>query len=332
VKAVRLLGPKKVEVVEEPGPEPGPGESLVRVTTVGLCGSDLHWWAEGSIGDALLVQPLVLGHEFGGVVEGGPLDGRRVAVDPAIPDGTCERCREGNENLCPGVRFAGHGETDGGLREYISWPTPLLHPVPESMSDAALALLEPLGVALHALDLGHVHFGGTAAIVGCGPIGLMLVEAARAAGCSRLVAVEPLAHRRQAAAESGADFVLSPEEVKEFRGEVDVAFEVAGENEAVSAAMALVRAGGRVVLVGIPEGELTSFPAGLARRKGLTIALCRRMKNAYPRAISLVERKVVQLDRLVSQTYPLADAATAFSVAATRQGLKTLVDVTRSVG
>jgi L-iditol 2-dehydrogenase len=327
VKVARLLGPRKLEVVEEPPPEPRPGESLVRVATVGLCGSDLHWWAEGSIGDAVLEHPLVLGHEFGGVVEGGPLDGRRVAVDPAIPDGTCERCREGNENLCPNVLFAGHGETDGGLREYISWPTHLLHPVPENLSDAAAALLEPLGVALHALDLGHLRFGATAAIIGCGPVGLILARAARAAGCSRLVAVEPLAHRREAAAEAGADLVLSPVEAKGLQAEVDVAFEVAGEDAAVATAMSLVRAGGRVVLVGIPEDDTTRFPAGLARRKGLTIALVRRMKNAYPRAISLVERKVFQLDQLVSQSYPLAEVATAFCTAQARGGLKTVVEV-----
>ncbi len=243
MKAARLSGPGVIAVVDEPRPEPGPGESLVRVGAVGLCGSDLHWFGEGGIGDALLSRPLVLGHEFGGTVEGGPLDGRRVAVDPAIPDYTCDRCREGNTNLCPQVRFAGHGTTDGGLREYITWPTGLLHPVPDNFDDATVAMLEPLGVALHCLDLGHVHLGSSAAVVGCGPIGLMLVQALLTAGVSRVVAVEPLEHRRDAAARSGAQLVLSPEQAPAHTAEVDIAFEVAGTDDAVAITMQLVRAG-----------------------------------------------------------------------------------------
>jgi L-iditol 2-dehydrogenase len=325
MKAARLSGPGVIAVVDEPRPEPGPGESLVRVGAVGLCGSDLHWFGEGGIGDALLSRPLVLGHEFGGTVEGGPLDGRRVAVDPAIPDYTCERCREGNTNLCPQVRFAGHGTTDGGLREYITWPTGLLHPVPDNFDDATVAMLEPLGVALHCLDLGHVHLGSSTAVVGCGPIGLMLVQALLTAGVSRVVAVEPLEHRRDAAARSGAQLVLRPDQAAAHPAEVDIAFEVAGTDDAVAITMQLVRAGGRVVLAGIPDDDRTTFPAALARRKGLTMAMARRMKEAYPRAINMVERGVVDIDWLASKSFALADAAEAFAVAARREGLKILV-------
>jgi L-iditol 2-dehydrogenase len=327
MKAVRLKAPGLFEVVEEPRPEPGPGESLVRVSAVGLCGSDLHWFSQGGIGDAVLSRPLVLGHEFGGTVEGGSLDGRRVAVDPAMPCHTCARCREGNPNLCPQVRFAGHGATDGGLREYVAWPTALLHPVPDGFSEATVAVLEPLGVALHGFDLGHVGFGSSVAVVGCGPIGLLWIQVARAAGAASVVAVEPLAHRREAAARYGADVVLSPEEAKGHQGEVDVAFEVAGTDDAVLTSMLLARAGGRVALAGIPDEDSTTFTASLARRKGLTIAMVRRMKDVYPRAISLVARGVIELDSLVSHRSPLAEAATAFALAARREGLKTLIEV-----
>ena len=323
--AARLKGAGSLEVTEEQVPVPGPGESLVRVTAVGLCGSDLHWFGQGAIGDAVVTRPLVLGHEMGGIVVGGPLDGRRVAVDPAIPDNTCPRCREGNHNLCPSVRFAGHGATDGGLREYMAWPTEYLYPVPEHMSDATVALLEPLGVALHAFDLGHVRFASTVGVVGCGPIGLMLVQVARDAGASQVVTVEPLAHRREEAARSGADASLSPGDVGGHENLLDVVFEVAGNDDAVATAMALVRPGGRVVLVGIPDDDSTRFPASLARRKGLTILMSRRMKEAYPRAVDLVERKAVDLAPLVSQTFPLSEAARAFTVAERREGLKTVV-------
>src|ERR1700678_949024 len=266
MKVLRLKGVGDVELFDEAQPAPGPGEALVRVSAVGICGSDLHWFSQGSIGDARLTRPLVLGHEFGGTVEGGPLDGYRVAVEPAAPDNVCERCREGNHNLCPEVRFAGHGTTDGGLREYLVWPTALLHRVPDTFSDGTVALLEPLGVALHSLDLGHVHLGNTVAVVGCGPIGLMVVQVARNAGAASIVAVEPLAHRRAAAAECGADVVLTPVEAAASAVEVDVAIEVGGNDDAVKTSMHLVRAGGRVVLAGIPDDDMTSFPAALARR------------------------------------------------------------------
>jgi L-iditol 2-dehydrogenase len=332
VKAAKLTGVGEVHLFDEADPTPGPGESLVRVGAVGLCGSDLHWFSQGGIGDALLTRPLVLGHEFGGTVEGGVLDGRRVAVDPAIPDNVCERCREGNNNLCPQVRFAGHGATDGGLREYVAWPTDLLHPVPGTFSDGAVALLEPLGVALHAFDLGHVRYGSTVAVVGCGPIGLMVIQVARSAGAASIVAVEPLAHRRAAAARCGADVVLSPAEAKASDLHVDVSFEVAGNDDAIGTSMVLVRPGGRVVIAGIPDDDRTSFPAGLARRKGLTIAVVRRMKEAYPRAISAVERGVVELDWLITSSIPLDDVAEAFRVAARREGLKTVVQICTPLG
>lgn len=325
MKAVRLTGVGMVEVVEEPVPPVGPGESLVRVTAVGVCGSDLHWFGQGGIGDAVLSRPLVLGHEFGGTVVGGAMDGRRVAVDPAVPCNQCARCREGNHNLCPRVRFAGHGTTDGALREYLSWPTDLLHPVPDNFSDAAVALLEPLGVALHAFDLGHVRFAQSVAVVGCGPIGLMVCQVARAAGVSSVVAVEPLEHRRSAARRFGADVALSPAEVPGLGFEVDVVFEVAGTDDAVATSVALVRPGGNVVLAGIPDEDTTTLPASVARRKGLTIRMARRMKDAYGRAIDVLERKVVLLDELVSHQYPLDQASAAFSVASKRDGLKTVV-------
>ena len=150
---------------------------------------------------------------------------------------------------------------------------------------------------------------------------------ARAAGAASVVAVEPLAHRQAAAAKGGADVVLSPEEAKEHGGEVDVAFEFAGTDDAVLTSLKLARAGGRVALAGIPDDDRTSFPAALARRKGLTIAMVRRMKDVYPRAIDLVARGVVELDWLVSNRCPLSASAAAFAGAARREGLKTVIEV-----
>lgn len=334
MKVARLHGIGDVRVGEEPDPRPGAGESLVRVTAVGLCGSDLHWYGEGGIGDAQLVSPLVVGHEFAGVVESGPLKGQRVAVDPAIPCHHCELCVEGHPNLCLNIAFAGHGATDGGLRELLAWPTARLHPLPDKLSDADGALLEPLGVAVHSLDLGHVRLGDKVAVVGCGPIGLMLVRLARLAGAATVVASDPLPQRREAATWYGADAVLdpksdadSPEFFRETLGiGADVVFEVAGANDAVVDSMLAARPGGRVVLAGIPDPDEIAFPASPARRKGLTIALVRRMKEVYPRAIGLVAKGLVDVSPLVSDRFSLDEVAEAFKTATARRGLKTVVE------
>ncbi len=328
MRAARLHAVGDLRVADEPAPAAGPGMSLVRVTAVGICGSDLHWWDEGAIGDAKLTHPLVLGHEGAGVIAEGPRRGERVAIDPAIPCETCRACRDGYRNLCYRIRFSGHGETDGMLREVMAWPSALLHPLPDRLSDAEGAMLEPLGVAIHSVDLGHLPFGGTASVIGCGPIGLLLVAVLRAAGASSVLAVEPLAHRREAAARLGADQVHDPAAGLDGAG-VDVAFEAAGNDEGVALAMASVRPGGRVVLAGIPGDDAIRFGASLARRKGLTIAMVRRMNEVYPRAISLAERGVVDLGSVVTKAFGLGRAGEAFADGARRTGLKVIVEPQR---
>ena len=333
MRVARLHGVADVRTGDEADPQPGRGETLVRVTAVGICGSDLHWFTAGTIGDAALDRPLVLGHEISGVALAGPLGGRHVAVDPNRACGTCETCLAGHRNMCPDVRFAGHGHNDGGLRELIAWPTALLHPVPDELSDADTAMLEPLGVALHALDLGKPRVGWTVVVVGAGPIGLCAVQLARLAGAGRVIAVEPLEHRRVAAAALGADVVLDPggpdllarlADATGARG-ADLALEIAGTDDAVRIACEVVRPGATVVLAGIPEEDRTTFPASTARRKGLTLRLARRMGEVYPRTIALAAAGRVDVRSIVSHTFPLDRAGEAFTVAAARTGHKVVV-------
>jgi L-iditol 2-dehydrogenase len=318
MRVARLHGPGDVRLTTEDRPAVGDGEWLVEVTSVGLCGSDLHWFTEGAIGDAKLSRPLVLGHEMAGVVRGGPADGTRVAIDPAIPCGHCEICLAGHPNLCPDVVFAGHGTRDGGLRQFLAWPSHRLHPLPDRLTDDDGAMLEPLGVALHALDLGHLRVARTVAVVGCGPIGLLLVQLARLSGATRVLAVEPLPHRMAAAVRSGA-------EPAEGDAVADVVFEVSGSDEAVATAMRLAKPGARVVLVGIPDGDRTTFSAALGRRKGLTLVFSRRMGEVYPRAIDLAARGLVDLGPVVSSVFPLTEVDAAMATAAARTGLKVVV-------
>jgi L-iditol 2-dehydrogenase len=330
MRCATIHAPGDVRVGEMPDPVAGLGESLVRITSVGLCGSDLHWFAEGAIGDAVLTRPLVLGHEIAGVVVSGPLAGRTVGLDPAQPCGDCRECSAGLEHLCTRMSFAGHGKTDGGLCELVAWPDRRIHPLTDGYDSGCGTLLEPLGVAVHSADLAHLRSGWKVVVVGCGPIGLMLIQLAVMSGCE-VAAVEPLAHRRQAALRAGATVAITPDEVAarpDLDSAADVAFEVSGADAGLERAALMVRPGARIVLVGIPDEDSTTFQASLLRRKGLTVACARRMTdNAYQRAISMGTRGVVELGWLVSHRFPLAEAAKAFEVAARRDGLKVVVDI-----
>lgn len=331
MRSIRLHGTGDLRIHDEPVPIAGAGEKLVRIKSVGICGSDLHWFSEGEIGDAKLERPLVLGHEFAGVTEAG----QRVAIDPAIPCGRCEFCERGHPNLCENMIFAGHGTHDGALREWMAWNEKSLFPIPDSISDAEGAMLEPLGVAIHSFDLGKVKAGMTVGVFGCGPIGLLIIQMARLSGAANIIATDKLVHRVEAAKRFGASQAFLAEDSSQLseiwaatdgRG-IDVAFEAAGEQEAVDASVAAVTPGGKVILAGIPADDHISFSASTARRKGLTIKLVRRMKHTYPRAIELVSKGLVDVRSLVTHSFPLDRAVEAFQVAARREGLKVIIEV-----
>lgn len=331
MKSVRLVSPGLLQTFTESIPVPRGNETLIQVKAVGICGSDLHWFNEGGIGDSHLSRPLVLGHEFTGVTQ----DGRRVAVDPSIPCGKCEQCRKGNPNICPHVIFAGHETQDGALREWIAWDSTCLFELPDILTDSESVMLEPLGVAIHAVDLAKIQIGMTVGVFGCGPIGLLVLQLARLAGARQIIATDPLLHRVEAARRLCADAVFQVKDhtnlsdlfdCTEGRG-VDIAFDCSGTSDAVNTTFQMVIPGGKVILVGIPDDNQTSFDAALARRKGLTIKLVRRMKNTYPRAIELVSRGVVDVKSLVTHHFPMEKSQEAFQLALRREGLKTIIDL-----
>jgi L-iditol 2-dehydrogenase len=334
MRVLRLHGAGDVRIHEEPEPTPGPGEELVRVTAVGLCGSDLHWYEDGGIGESTVGEPLVLGHELGGVIATGPRAGERVIVEPADPCGVCEVCQAGHANLCPRVRFLGHAPVHGGLRELMSWPQRLLLPAPDSVAGDHVALIEPLGIGLHGLDLGHFRAGMSAGVFGSGPIGLFLIRILKALGATRVIATDAKPHRVQAALDSGADEAwLTPVDGQPegFAAvpKVDVGFEAAGEDAALESAFIATRLGGRVVVVGIPPTNRHAFSAGEVRRKGLTVAWSRRAKAHHMlRAIELVDHGLVSLEGLISSTYALEDAPAAFRDLVARDGLKIVIKPT----
>jgi L-iditol 2-dehydrogenase len=306
---------------------------LVRVKATGLCGSDLHSYRDARIGDTLIESPLILGHEFAGVIEAvGPAlnpegvapgaelaPGLRVAVDPAQPCGRCEMCVQGHPNLCWGLHFCGNYPDGGSLCEWM--PARSCFPVPDTIDDACAALLEPLGVAMHAVDLAKIRVANSVAVLGAGPLGLMILQVLRLAGADPIFVTDKLPWRLHLAEKFGAAPVHCENEdpvaavLKQTRGRgVDVAIEAAWADHSVGQAAEMVRLGGRVVLVGIPSDDRLAMKHSTARRKGLTLRLSRRMKHTYPRALRLVERGLVDLPALLSHRWPLARVVEAFEL------------------
>ena len=311
-------------------PLPDPGEVLLKIASVGVCGSDVHYYVEGRIGIQVVTDPIIMGHEFSAWVAGvgagvtGLENGQLVAVEPGISCGHCEPCLSGHPNLCPQVRFCGTPPVNGVFSEYAVMPAKNCFPLPQEFTAEQGALLEPLGIALHSVDLAQLKPGQTIAVLGAGPIGLLIAAVARACGASEVYMTEPLAYRREFARSYVADAALDPyanEVVEEIRNltngrGVDVAFEAAGALETPQQAAAVTRPGGKVILVGIPADDTMTMNASTARHRGLTIKLVRRMKHTYPRAIRLVQSGQVHLDPLVTHRFPLSRIAEAFELVA----------------
>ena len=335
MRAARLHGIRDLRLEDLPRPTPGPGEVLLQVASVGTCGSDVHYYVEGRIGEQVVTAPIIMGHEFSAWVAGlgagveGLEIGQLVAVEPAIPCGECESCQHGHPNLCPHVRFCGTPPVDGVFAEYTRMPARNCFPLPQGFSPAEGAMLEPLGIAIHAVDLAHLKVGQTIAVLGAGTIGLLTAAVAKVSGAGAIYMTEPLAYRRQFALNYVADVALNPHEkngngngtdvVTEImrltggRG-VDVTFEAAGAPETPDQAAALARPGGKVVVAGIPSDDTMTFTASTVRRKGLTIKLVRRMKHTYPRSIRMVQTGMVDVKSLVTHTFPLERIAEAFEI------------------
>ncbi len=331
--AARLHGPSDLRVEQVPHPgSPPPHYALLRVKTTGICGSDLHSYTDARIGDTVVQQPLILGHEFSAVVEAvGPhalnghfeplQPGTRVAVDPAQPCGRCELCEHGHPNLCHRLHFCGNFPDGGSFCQWMHMPARSCFPVPKALDDTEAALLEPLGVALHAVDLAHLRVAHSVAIFGAGPIGLLILQVARLAGADPIYIVDRLPWRLKLAERWGgtpvscADAPAVPWIMKKTGGRgVDVAIEAAWADQSVEDAAESARLGGRLVLVGIPGDDRLALKHSVIRRKGLTIMVSRRMKHTYPRAMQLVQSGRVDLKGLVTHRFPLRRAGEAFAL------------------
>jgi L-iditol 2-dehydrogenase len=328
MKAAVLKGIRSVAVEERPVPEPGPGQARVRVTSVGVCGSDVHYYVQGRIGDQVIEGDHVAGHEFAGVIDklGPDADrvavGTRVAVEPSINCQACERCLTGHPNQCPNVVFYGTPPVQGAYTEYVCHPTRLLYPVPDEVTDDEAAMLEPFGIGLHTVRRVGVDQGDTVAVFGCGPIGLVTMQSARAAGASRILATDLHPYRLEHARRLGAsdvrlatdgDAVAWVEELTGGRG-VDAAFDCAGEQESIDHAMLTARIGGRVGLVGIPRVDRVSYDPHMARRRELDVFNIRRARFTIEPGLAMLTAKQIDLGSMVTHTFSLDQVRDAFEL------------------
>ncbi len=331
MKTLQLVGVRQIETIEAPTPQVlGPDDVLIRVKAVGICGTDLHYYRGEPAGYDTMHYPLIMGHEFAGQIEAVGSNvtdlrpGDRVAVDPAISCGICEMCLEGHAHVCPNGRFVGTPTVPGALQELLVHPARLAFKLPDNVNYVQAAVLEPLGVALHAIDLGKLRVADTVAVLGCGPIGLMIIALARLSGAQDVFATDILDYRLRMAEKYGASLAINPHRQDPVRAilqatngrGVDVAFEVAGALETPEQAAEVTKGCGTVVVVGICSEDQIPLRATPSRRKGLTIKVSRRMKHIYTRTIALCARRMIDVDSVVTHVFPLERGADAFALLA----------------
>lgn len=324
-----LTAPRAFRLAEHTINDPGPGEVQVRVGAVGICGSDLHSYGEGTVGDTACEYPMVLGHEPAGtVVKTGPgvtgwSPGDRAALEPALYCYHCEFCRAGKHNLCANIRFLSTPGNPGFFREFVNLPAVNLFAIPREMSLDLATLFEPLAVAMHSLQFAPVQPGETVAVFGAGPIGLLTIACLKVARAGRIWAVEPVPHRRDMAKHMGADEALDPNAGDCVRAimagtgnrGVDCAIDCAAKDHTINWAIRAARNGGRVVLTGIHSATHVPFEVSPMRRKELAIFNVRRSNAESPAALDLLTERPEWFAPLLTHSRPLDRIHEAFAIA-----------------
>ncbi|QKV96620.1 NAD(P)-dependent alcohol dehydrogenase [Streptomyces sp. NA02950] len=323
MRAAVLHAPGQLEIRRRPVPRPRPGQVLVRIEAVGICGSDVHYYEHGRIGDFVVRAPMVLGHEPSGtVVALGPgarrhTPGQLVSLEPGVPCGRCAQCRHGRYNLCPEVSFYATPPVDGALCEYVAVDEDFAHPVPDTLTPDAAALLEPLSVGVWACRKGRVTAGSRVLVTGAGPIGLIAAQTARAFGAAEVVVTDVEPHRLAAARELGAtgavDVRTTPLADTGFTP--DVLVECSGVPAVADEAIRTVGRAGRAVLVGM-GGDSVPLPLAHVQNFEIEVTGTFRYANTWPTAIALAASGEVRLDPLATHHYDLEEAERALTVGA----------------
>jgi L-iditol 2-dehydrogenase len=327
-----LTGERALSIEDRPLPAFQPDEVLVRVAAVGVCGSDVHYFRHGRIGDFVVDGPLVLGHELSGtiVAVGDGVDagrvGQRVAVEPQKPCHRCRECEAGRYNLCPNMEFYATPPIDGAFTGYVAIQAEFAHPIPDSMSDEAAALLEPLSVAITTMRKAHIVPGSTVLIAGAGPIGIICAQTARAFGAAEVIVSDLVPERRERALKYGATRVIDPIETDVATAGLDVnAFiDASGSPRAVFSGIKAVRPAGFAVLVGLGNPEMT-LPIEHIQNLEITVTGIFRYTDTWPAGIHLVSSGQIDLDSLVTGRFDLEHVEEALESDLDPTSLKSIV-------
>jgi len=315
-----------IRLEPKPIPKPKSHEVLVKIKSVGICGSDVHYWTHGRIGDFIVKAPMVLGHESSGLIEEVGSDvkhlkkGDRVTLEPGVPCRMCRYCKEGRYNLCPEVQFMATPPVDGAIANYIVHAADFAYKLPDHVSFDEGAMCEPFSVGIHACNRAGVKLGSHVLIMGGGPIGLMCLLAAKAAGAVVVVVVDIKEDRLEVAKKLGATDTIhgtmdvKAEIEKKGLGPIDICIECSGAEVAIKTAIRATNSGGVVVLVGLGPPEI-KLPIVDAAVREVDIRGIFRYANCYPKALSLISSGQVNVKPLITHHYELKDVIKAFETA-----------------
>lgn len=331
MKAFVLTGINQIELRDIPMPGiKSPNDVLLKITAVGVCGSDIHYYKMGKIGSQVVKYPFIVGHECAGLVEklGASVKrvapGDRVAIEPAMSCGQCDQCLSGRPHTCRKLRFLGcPGQAEGCLAEYLVMPQECCYPVGHGMSAEQAALSEPLAIGFYATKKAQPLKGANVAILGCGPIGLSVMVCARVMGAAQIFVTDLIKERLNTALAHGADWGGNPENeniVEKITGQnpflMDTVFECCGDQSALDQAIELLKPGGKLILVGIPETDRISVIIDKARRKEICIQNIRRQCECLHPTLSLMERGKLNADFMITHRFNFSETRKAFDLVA----------------
>ncbi len=331
MKAMVLTGIRQMEMMDWPDPMiTNNTDVLLKLETIGVCGSDIHYYTTGKIGSQVVQFPYPVGHESGGtVVKVGDgvtavKPGDRVAIEPAISCGKCDQCLQGRPNTCRNIKFLGcPGQIDGCLSEYIVMPEESCFPIPDHMSFAEAAISEPLAIGVYAVRQSIPMKGAKVGILGFGPIGMSVLLPAKAYGADTFYVTDKIDERLKVAKEVGASWTGNPDKIdvaeainKEEKMQLDVVFECCGQQDAIDNALEILKPGGKLMLIGIPEVDKLCFKMDLMRRKEITVVNVRRQIHSVQEALDLIADGRVDVSKMATHNYSFKDTKAAFDLVA----------------
>lgn len=327
MKKIVLIALRRLEIIEHQMPSiVNPDEVLIKISSVGVCGSDIHYFKDGRIGSQVVEFPFVIGHECSGIIEKTGTEvknvkvGDLVAIDPSVHCNNCDQCKAGRPHTCRNNKFLGcPGQIEGCLAEYIVMPAFTCFKLDEDFDSIKATLIEPLSVGVYSVKLANEVNEKKIGIFGCGPIGLSVLSVLKT-GINKVFCFDPLRYRIDKASELGANFISNPEINRSANfvllhapDLLDIVFECSGDQKAVNDALEILKPGGKLILVGIPENAKYTFNMDLMRRKEISVINVRRQNNCVEEAINLIKNGL-SIEKMATHKFNAEDSQYAFDL------------------